>query len=108
MVTVYKSTNVFPWRKSEDVRTYGLLGLHCGSAIVVPCETLDQIVLLRTVLNFSTLSIFLVFGLSGFHLERVASRRFFQNSFSKTAFCVLLLFVITFRQIKPYGNLHLM
>ena len=36
MVTAYESTNVFPLRRSEDVRTYGLLGLHCGSAICSP------------------------------------------------------------------------
>lgn len=44
------------------------------------------------VLNFSVLTIFLVFGLSGFPSERVAPRGFFQSSLSKPAFlCILVV-----------------
>ena len=68
-------------------------GCTAGLRYAVPCETLDQMVLLRTVLNFSVLTIFLVFGLSGFPSERVAPRRFFQCSLSNTAFCVFVFFV---------------
>ena len=83
-------------------------GCTAGLRYAAPCETLDQMVLLRTVLNFSVLTIFLVFGLSGFPLARVAPRRFFQNSFSMTAFYLFLFFVAAFREIKPYGNLQVL
>ena len=46
-------------------------GCTAGLRYAVPCETLDQMVLLRTVLNFSVLAIFLDFGLSVPPSERV-------------------------------------
>ena len=65
-------------------------------------------VLLRTVLNFSVLAIFLDFGLSVPPSERVVPRRFFQSYLSKMAFCVFLFSVTAYREIKPCGNLHLL
>ena len=83
-------------------------GCTAGLRYAVPCETLDQMVLLRTVLNFSVLAIFLVFGLSVPPSERVVPRRFFQSYLSKMAFCVFLFSVTAYREIKPCGNLHLL
>ena len=80
-------------------------GCTAGLRYAAPRETLDQMVLLRTVFAFFGVDDFsLVFGLSGFPSEHVALRRFFQSSLRKTAFCVFLFFMTAFRESKPYGN----
>ena len=108
MDTMYESTNVFPRRRLEDVRTYGLLELHCGAATCSPLRDSRSDGVAQSGFDFFMKIIFLVFGLSGFPSERVAPRRFFQSSLRKTAFCVFLFFVTAFNEIKQCGSLDLL
>ena len=62
-----------------------------GLQYAAPCETSDQMLLLRMVLKSSALFAFLVFGLSGFFSERVAPRRFFMSFEYGDILCVLVL-----------------
>ena len=98
MFTTYESINIFFVRGGDQrmcVRVASWVGT-AGLQYAAPCETSDQMLLLRMVLKSSSLFAFLVFGLSGFPLERVAPRRFFQNSFIMTTFCVFFFFVFLF------------
>ena len=67
-------------------------GCTAGLRYAAPCETVDQMVLLRTVLNFSMLSIFLVFRIVGFSSSTCRASAFLPEFFQYDGIlCVLVL-----------------